>query len=245
MELIKLLQSNHFAKVKHLLGPQSQFHIDEKTQTIKLNSVMADWTTPWIMHTTKSLGMNCTKWHQILFPCFDVLPKECMECFKVVVRPENVVELIKLKKIQDGLPKDIQCKCGTESQRSNIEAAYGGYFYSRGIEAGLDMLDIVKIMLKDKVKGDIFLKRACTEYEQRFGPSNTWDYNPKEAEYSKWIDDSFHQNCWEKPLLPEMARKDIVSRWLYYAASIGDLSYLEETNGRHLHEVPIKYERIK
>jgi hypothetical protein len=168
-----------------------------------------------------------------------------MECFKVVVRPENVIELIKLKEIQEKLPREIQCKCGTEDQRSNVEAAYGGYFYSRGIEAGLDMLDNVRFILQDKVKGDIFLKRACTEYEQRFGASNTWVYNPKEAEYSEWIDNNFHKNCWERPYLPEMARKDVVSRWLYYAASIGDLSYLEKTNEKHLHAVPIKYEREK
>jgi len=242
MDLKNLIQSNYFAYIKPLL--RDNFHIDKETNKIKRNVLIPDIHTPWIMHTSEC-GMNCIKWHTILFPSFGVLPKECMDCYKVVIRPKNIVELLKLKEIQDNLPDDIQCKCGIESLRQFVEAAYGGYFYNKlgGLEAGLDLLDAVRIMLKDRVEGDIFLKRACTEYERQFGPSNEWVYDPREADYSKWIDDNFHKNCFINPRLPDYARQDVVSRWIDFAAFIGDMSYLELTNGEHLHPTAIRYER--
>jgi len=242
MDLKNLIESNYFANIEPLLD--KNFHIDRVTNKIKRNVIISEPKTPWILHTSEC-GMNCLKWHTILFPCFNVLPLECMDCFKVVVRPKNVVELIKLMEIQKDLPENIQCKCGTESERRFVEAAYGGYFYNKlgGLEAGLDLLDAVKIMLAGKVEGDIYLKRACTEYENMFGPSNKWVHDPKEREYSAWIDEHFHKDCFINPRLPDYARQNVVSRWIEFAAFIGDLSYLELTNGEHLYQTAIRYER--
>jgi len=241
MDVTKLITSNYFAKIEPLLD--SNFHIEG--DKIKRNVVIPTTQTPWILHLPEKMVMNCIKWHTILFPCFDVIPKECFNCYKVVVRPENVVELFKLQEIQASLPENIYCKCGTERERLFVESAYGGYFYNKleGLEAGLDLLDAVRVMLDGRVKCQIYLKRACTEYENRFGPSNRWEYNPKEAEYSQWIDDNFHKNSFLNPRLPEEARKNVMAEWIKFAAYIGDLSYTELTNGMHIYGVPIKYER--
>jgi len=240
MNVKETIQKNYFGKVRPLLD--GGFEIIKGKFTRK--AVVPDSDSPWIFHLNlNDKTLNCLKWHDTVFKFFGAIPKECFDCYKVVVRPKTVVDLIKLKDIQKNLPEDVQCKCGIEV-REYVEAPYGGYFYCRGLEAGLNRLDEVRAMLTDKIDGETYLKRACTEYEVKFGHSNKWVYDPAEAEYSEWIDANFDKQCFfQDVLVPDYIEQSIVSRWIDFAAFIGDQSYLELTDGEPLYEPAIRYER--
>jgi hypothetical protein len=131
---------------------------------------------PWIY--IKYMDKNCIFLRTFLYGQISqklpkkkqFIPSDCMDCFKVVVRPESLDKLLELKDIMEEL--DFPGKCGIE-KRESVDALYGGYFYCNGLDHGIERLAQVRAALKGTGM-DPFLKRGCTEYEADFGPSDTW-----------------------------------------------------------------------
>ena len=140
----------------------------------------------------------------------------------------------------------VPCKCGIEP-RPNIAASYGGYFYNRSFDAGLEMKDRVREIITEKISPDVpvFLKRGCTGIEEDFGPSNKWKMAEGQAELEakldKLFDDSF-KDPQTAPQPDDLAR-EIFETWLHYAHSVGDMSYLQITKGRYLHTPAVTYNK--
>lgn len=144
------------------------------------------------------------------------IPSECMDCYKVVVRPESYDELLELKGIMENL--DFPGKCGIE-KRESVDALYGGYFYCNGIEEGLKRLDQVRDALKE-TKMTAFLKRSCTEYERDFGPSDKWVFTigqkatEREAKRLIYIDNF----KWDQT---EEDKESLMAEWKEFADELG------------------------
>ena len=136
---------------------------------------------PW--HFTNP-GHDCFIWSNILFDIvghnqahgnLQFIPGHCRNCYKVVVRPKTVKQLFALERLQMKL--GYQSKCGIEV-RDYTPALYGGYFYTQGLEAGRERYQQVRAAVDaDQDLGedvDVYLKRACTEMERKYGDSDQW-----------------------------------------------------------------------
>jgi len=83
----------------------------------------AAFETDWV-HVKRCPKRRCALWHHIMFNYAQFVPKFCMNCWKVVVKPRTLSELFKLMKIMEDL--GVYCKCGIE-RRSTVHGLYGGY----------------------------------------------------------------------------------------------------------------------
>lgn len=171
--------------------------------------------------------MNCTLWKTVIFNCISMqlppekqfIPSGCLDCYKVVVRPQTYVQLFLLEDLMEKL--QYPCKCGIET-RETVRGLYGGYFYCRGVEEGRERYKQVDEVLSHDHNYKIWsmpkliLKRACTEYEQYFGPSDKWEMSVDQEEIEAAVDRKILLENVQAPQTEEMKKK-IYARWQRFA----------------------------
>lgn len=211
-----------------------------------------EFDSPWIFAKSDYL-QNCFLWKDILFHEIveKNLPRErwfaplgCMECYKVVVRPKTLKQLFALERLQKRL--DLPSKCGIEI-RPEVFGNFGGYFYNRGLEQGLNCykkvraeVNKVSILGKD-IK--VILKRACTEIEYGIGPSDRWIPSKEQIDFEVNLTNRFVNDI---PVLSQSdhVKDDIRQRWIEYAWSIGDETVLEYNDGKPLYPEYVTYHHL-
>jgi hypothetical protein len=191
----------------------------------------------------KNVDMGCNR-HLMLFDTFNIISEYCFGCYKVSIEPRTVVELIKLMLVFDNLklPNDNTRKCMVEA-RPEISGTYKGLIYCRSLDEGKDILKIVQAMVGEKIsdKIPVTVKRGCSEYPIAYpeygliednGPSpmtyrEEWreqeDYADKKLighVYPQVFDTHNHSGLSLRDAL-------VMRTWLAYAATIGDLNYIE------------------
>ena len=154
----------------------------------RMNNVTQAYETPWLhapKHIPGSLeaGVDCgllTILHNNVFQRRAV-PSFCMECYKVVVVPETKEQVHKIAEWQHGT--GWACKVGAE-RRNYTQRKWGAYFYCRGVEEGRDRYKEVRKWVDENLGENVkvFLKRACTEFEQHMGDSDKWEKIPHQDE---------------------------------------------------------------
>ncbi len=198
---------------------------------------------PWL-YTKNGIGRDC-QWQEDVAMVFKFVPRRCRACWKTVVYPRSIVDLIRLRDLQVQMASadpTCLCKCGIEL-RPTVERNYGGYFYRNSKASGLDTLKNVRELVEKFVGEDIkvVLKRGCTEMERDYGDSKEWDkysvYNKLEDELDRlsWINDDFHSQ-------PELVRDHVIATWLLFAASIKDPKFLELSGGENMYPDYSTYE---
>lgn len=219
--------------------------------------IMADtrigWDSPW-HHIYHIESVDCVMWFQVIFMGFSLpLPKEerfvpmgCQDCYKVVVRPQTLKGLFSLVEVQKKLGKP--AKCGIEI-RSSVCGLYGGYFYNRGLNEGIERykevraaVDIAKDLGPDI---PVILKRGCTEMEQGTIPSDQWEITEKQMYLESLISRKFVID----PMLRKQPDSVIVhthKKWIEWAYQNGDMTYLDYTDGKPLPQYPpyITYQHL-
>ena len=140
---------------------------------------------PW--NFTKKLTMDCMLWKDFL--CGVILkelpqeerfvPSYCANCYKVVIRPETFSELLESEALLKSL--NYLSKCGIEL-RPFVKGLYGVYFYTWGLEKGLERLKEIQEHLPSAI-----LKRSCTEFEMNHGPSDKWEVAPYQLELERTV----------------------------------------------------------
>jgi hypothetical protein len=154
------------------------------------NERKIDVKSPWV-HIKKAPQRRCILKHYVLWDCFKVIHSQCYDCYKVVVEPRNVKELFQLHDIMAQL--NYYSKCGIE-KRPWVGRQYGGYFYNDSIGEGREKYDTVRAAVSKHISPDVpvKLKRGCTEFEMRRGPSDKWIYTNEDkfwdAMCEKWTD---------------------------------------------------------
>jgi len=211
-----------------------------RADTLKLDRLAAvgETRTPWVYwHPTPN--MDCYFQNDILFQRFNIIPLACANCFKVVAVPNTVEQLMMLCDLQEQIPHP--CKCGVEI-RDEVPRHYGGYWYNEGLDKGKTCYELVREMVSKYVGEDVKvgLKRACTEIEAEFGRSDQWEIPEGQAEFEERVAEVFHDPPKIHPQT-EIFRRHIKDRWIKFAHSRGDMTYLKFTDGVPLYEPYVLY----
>lgn len=187
--------------------------------------------------------VSCER-HMFVFKKFNIIPKYCFNCYKVVINPRNVVELFKLMSVFEkiDLPNDNTRKCTIET-RANIPGTYKGFIYCIGIEEGNDVLERAHRVVSEEISAKIpvTLKRGCSEYALAYPGYEKVDQGAGAMEFkNEW--QKYEDLAEEKIMFdntqpavgktfnrPGITAQDahVMHAWLTYAASIGDLSYMK------------------
>ena len=208
------------------------------------------WDSPWA-HTRNSYETNCFWWKDVLFHGIVErhVPKErqfvpigCQNCFKVVVRPKTLEGLFTLERIQHRL--DRPSKCGIET-RSTVFGNYGGYFYNRGLQAGLECYNEVRQAVDEEIGVDtkVILKRGCTEMELSVGRSDDWEIKPEQAAFEARFNTLILND------LPVFSQADHVKdevrqKWIERAYDVGDETVLHYNGGEPLFPDYVTYHHL-
>ena len=187
-------------------------------------------------------NLNCSR-HFKVFNKFNIIPKYCFTCYKIIFHASNVVNLIKLYFLFDNLNlknNNIR-KCIIET-RKNIKGNYKGYIYCKGLEDAQEVYETVnKIVVNENLNGfTISIKHGCSEYYKIFPEFEKINFNGKQKfKYDKdWeikeklIDD-------EEPFRLEGDKKIfsksisgislsdilVINNWINYAKITKDNSY--------------------
>lgn len=210
------------------------------------------WDTPWV-HVNPSYRSNCYLWKDITFHEIieKNLPREkqfapagCQECFKVVVRPKTLKQLFALQELQERM--QLPSKCGIEIRQS-VFGNYGGYFYNRGLEEGLECYKKVRLEVDvDRELGPgvkVLLKRACTEMEHGLGPSNKWELTKGQLDFEIKLRNHFVDDI---PMCKqtEESKNYVKARWIERAYDVGDETVFEYNAGEPLHPDYVTYHHL-
>ncbi len=217
--------------------------LDKEKHIYTRNPTGINVISPWVLENP---GPEPCIWcGKVLMELFGLLPSPALDCYKIVVRPRTVIELMALQKLQ--AKGKLSGKCGYES-RPEVGANYGGYFYTRSLEEGQKVKEIVRGIVSDAIDPEVpvFLKRGCTELERPipkgYGPSDKWQLQPGQEVFEKKLesifDDSFRKTGATQP---EDLKREIIESWLYFAHDRADFSYLEFTNGKYLYPQFVTY----
>jgi hypothetical protein len=200
------------------------------------------WNTPWIHAGGEAPpDRNCVLFHGLMLEYCSFIPAKCQECWKVVARPNTVKQLFKISELQ--LMSDRDSKAGIEI-RPSVGGNYGAYWYNNSIEEGDECRKFVRTLCDEYVGRDVqvFLKRGCTEFEHKFGPSNNWIVTPENREFEKYITDMVVIDDAADREQPDYLVEDIHLKWVERAYEIGDETYLEFTDGKPLYPKYVTYE---
>jgi hypothetical protein len=228
---------------------------------------------PWI-YTKPRENQNCHFWHKILFNIIhnqQKIPQACLDCWKVVVMPRNLEELIATYFMQLSLNR--ACKCGTEGDRENTDRLYGGYFYNKSQEEGQECYELVKntiatyrqwthtlfgvpVTVSFKAEGDILPFQAgdvvCKGLPKVILKRGCTEYEQNVGRSDKWevSDEQLEEEYFAKDAFvqdnPNLKQTDhqishVIEKWIHNAFRWGDQSYLKFTNGNRLFAPPVTY----
>lgn len=191
---------------------------------------------PWV-YTQYMYEADCDHYHRVYFKTLGRIHSFCRSCWKVVARPRNLVQLFDLYEFQCTLGHP--CKCGYEA-RDTVNGLWGGYFYNRSKEEGLERYKEVREWA-DSIDPEIpvILKRYCTEFEigpDALGPSDKLpDQTPEEIAEERQIDNILKT---EGPqydrVQPDYIKAHVMRGWFHKAHKNGDNSYTQMTGGGKL-----------
>lgn len=198
---------------------------------------------PWVFVEQED-ARKCNLWHGIFFNVFGWLPSACLECWKVVVRPQTVSDLFELHEIQ--MDMGLFSKCGIEV-RESVCGLYGGYFYNDSLDQGYTVQAEVKKEVTKRLEHEapVILKRGCTEFEHKYGDSYYWESHVSDKQiYMERRLDRFIETH-EKTAQPQVVKESIYKRWIEFAHASGDISYKKFTDGKPLYTPYRTYNDVK
>ena len=185
-----------------------------------------------------SINLNCER-HMKIFNKFNIIPKFCFSCYKVLVEPRSILELIKLFVVFDQikLVKNNIRKCMIE-MRPEISGFYKGYIFCSSVEEAYQIADYLEIYIKENIGSGLHavVKRGCSEYALSFpdykainkSGDQLMNYNEdwKSIEEEDNLLNSLKSNRIIIPTLPGLNLQDIlvIRNWIDYAKGIGDAS---------------------
>jgi len=180
---------------------------------------------------------KCHLFHHIFFEELGHIHSFCRECYKVVVKPRNIVEQFNLYEIQKDM--STPCKLGMEV-RKTTNNLWGAYFYNRGLEAGKEKYREVRELVNEYLSPEtpVILKRYCTEFElgpKGLGPSNeTPDITPEERQWELEVESLFPRPSGHGGVQPIPIQAYIMRKWIHNAYEKNDTSYLKLAGGTPL-----------
>lgn len=236
-----LAQHDILERIKPLLEKQGYYLRDEDGKiTAELHQT---WNTPW-HHVYDDGKSDCYLWHSIIFDVCGFIPTGCLKCFKVVVRPKTLKQLFALLDLE--LELKHPSKCGIEI-RPTVRGLYGGYFYNRSLEDGLECFKKVKKALSEDevlqpLSETVILKRGCTEFEMACGRSDEWGITEDDYQTELKLSELIVRKV---PLAqPEYVLNHIHANWIKWAWAAGDDTVDEFSGGIPLYRPVCRYDSL-
>lgn len=166
------------------------------------------------------------------------VPSGCSACYKVKVMPTTLRQLVAAWDIAKHI--QYRSKWGTDLNNPYSQNIYAGYFYVNGLDAARALFKVARQALDQhpKLGRDVpmVIKRGCSEYEGKLGPSDRYTFRPEMAELEAYLKTRFRER--KATYQPSM----IVAHWIETAFRIGDDTYLDFTGGIPLRERTLTYD---
>lgn len=225
--------------VRQMLSEASSLLDSNNTNKVLANQLYRGSNGPFNWENQHPGGC---KRHMTVFNKYNVIPKFCFNCYKVVIEPRTVMELFKLVIVflKHDLPNDNVRKCLAEG-RENVPGTYKGMIYCLGIDEGKAILQIYNDLLAQEISKNIpiALKRGCSEYalsypeyaaaEQDMKYREEWQKHEDIADENMTFNRKINTNATHNHDGYSLRDAEAMLAWLRYAATIGDLSYLDIT----------------
>lgn len=199
---------------------------------MKVNVEPIATISPWYQ-TKTCTNRVCALYHEIFFRHFAFIPKFCRNCWKIVFTThhepdkQKVSDLFRMRDFIEQLAVPGKVGCDT---RIYTPSRYSGFIYSDSFDDGEKYYQLFEPRFRELFPdGKVILKRACTEYEHRFGDSKEWDkleakWNALEDYLMFFIEP--HDEPYFSGLI-EHTSADTFRFWIDYAHGIGDESWKE------------------
>lgn len=237
---LKLSDMDVLSKLQKMLK-QGSHHVNIEGKIVPHVRAI-NWEGPWV-HIKSHPMHRCDLGHRVLWEYFKIISSSCRECYKVVVRPRNLVELFDLYELQREM--NVPSKCGTEERRT-VFGLYGGYFYNEGLEAGKERYGEVRKEVNKYLsrKTPVTLKRYCTEFEVDKHGKGPSDKIPEMTEKEKYIEQIVTANfmvAMHDMSTPDYIVAHVMRDWIHFAYKNGDETYKEFTGGGPLFPPTVTY----
>lgn len=140
---------------------------------------------PWI-YLNGAGKMKCPTWQSLHFGTFNIVPEYCqMFCWKLVIIPKDVAGLFKTEEILNSFNLESKLGLDLRTYTFGMYKAFG-YFTTKE-EAKRIETTIKRKVNTRKYFYDIFVKKGCTEFENR-APSNVWITSNGQKEFEDALD---------------------------------------------------------
>jgi len=218
----------------------SHLRISSETHKITRLFKAIDHNTPWI-HVRQDMEKMCHVYH-LLFDNLGFIPSRCLNCWKVVVRPRTIENLFQLYYMQKDL--NLASKCGIEV-RDYVIGLYGGYFYNDSEEQGQACKRTVRKAVDEWIDPEcpVILKRYCTEFEIKLGPSTGYKQPADAKEWERLVFENIDLGSDDIENQPDMMCRDVMERWIRFAWKYDPdrEAVMKYTDGKDIYSQPITY----
>ena len=181
--------------------------------------------------------LSCKR-HKKIFNDDNVIPQNCFGCYKVIIEPKRLIDLVKIYILFDyiKLENNNIRKCMIEL-RPNIEGTYKSLVYCSGLDEAESISNKLKIIIDKTINENINIgiKRGCTEFGMAYPlykdyKSNLMKYEKNWKEKEDQLDSKFPNlinHKLNRETISGITLNDILTirNWLCYAKLIGDKSY--------------------
>lgn len=220
--------------------PDGRFELAEASE----GAEMPQSLTPYIGHGTEKFGRPCRFLNGFLFRHVygeAAVPFGCRACYKVKVVSRSLRQLMAVKAIAETLPHST--KSGPEGGNPDNPHPYGTYFYFHGLDQARELYGILRPRLDEDSRlgpeTEMFIKRGCTNYEIKCGPSDRYSFDPTLEAVEAALEPLFvaPTSRIDKKILNGMRMLEMI----HTAYRMGDETYRDFTGGRSLAPAVVRY----
>jgi hypothetical protein len=202
---------------------------------------------PYIRRTG-DFGAPCTFLNRFMFKhvyAEAAVPFGCKDCYKVKVVSNTMRQLMAVKGISESIP--CTAKSGPEIDSSFNQHLYGSYFYNWGLAKARELYKVVRAKIDSHSKLGphikMLIKRGCTNYERKCGPSDQYTFDSRLEEVERYLSLKFVTLPPTADALLDKKTQDgmRVIRMMHAAYQVGDNTYEDFNGGRSLHPPVVTY----
>jgi len=172
------------------------------------------------------------------------VPFGCRNCYKVKVTSSTLRQLMAV----NGISEEFTCAAKSDAEVDNLEnqSLYGTYFYLLGLEKARAVYKKLRGMIDAHPKlgpgVKAVIKRGCTNYEHRCGPSNEYTFDPRLSEIEDYFFARFVGKRPKKNITKELDDAMKLLKMARTAYGIGDDTYKDFTGGKALYPPTVTYD---
>jgi hypothetical protein len=197
-------------------------------------------------HKTGGTARPCTFLNDFLFDQAygqGAVPLGCRDCYKIKATPSSLRALMAMKSIAEATPH--ATKSGQEIDNPTNQNLYGTYVYFRGLDQARKAYKGLRqnVDQHEHLGPDVAMtiKRGCSNYERRCGPSDQYAFDPRLEAVEAYLAQRFTLNRPPRTVSKEKASAMSMLKLIKTAYRIGDETYKDFTGGEPLYEPLVSY----